>query len=134
MKFYEFTYLVSPELTEQELKETTEKVEALIQENEGNLAKVEKPVKTRLGTPIKNKESAFLCSLNFYIDAQKLAALGQKLSASKSILRFMLSSKKPIKTPAKADTAFPRRRRIVQKEKKVDLKEIEKKLGELLGE
>lgn len=134
MKLYQLTYLISPDLNEEELKKTTQTIEELIQTNEGNLAKVEKPIKTRLGSPIRHKDSAFLNSLNFYINSEKLENLLQKLSALESILRFSINIKKTQKTKIKTAKLFGRKKWAPEKGKKVELKEIEKKLGEILGE
>ncbi len=135
MKLYQLTYLISPDISEEELKETCQKVETLIQENGGSLERVENPAKKRLGYLIKNKGSAFLSSLNFYLESQKLELVKQKLSSAENILRFMLVSKSSLKAPVKPRKIFPVTKKwIPKKEKKVDLKEIEKKLGEILGE
>ncbi len=139
MKLYHLTYLISSELSEEELKTFSQKVETLIQENQGNLQRIEKPVKTNLGTPIEKTGStfgsAFLLSLTFYIDEAKIKQLRQKLFGLQNILRFMLVCKKPAKVPKRPIRAPSITKKWIPKtEKKVELKEIEEKLGEILGE
>lgn len=139
MKLYHLTYLVSPELSEEKLKAFSQKVETLIQENQGNLQKIEKPIKTNLGAPIEKNGStfgsAFVSSLTFYIDKSKVKQLQQKLLGLQDILRFMLVCKKIAKM-GRGRTMAPSitKKWVPKTEKKVELKEIEKKLGEILGE
>lgn len=138
MKLYHLTYLASPELSEEELKTLHQKVETLVQENQGNLQRIEKLVKTNLGTPIEKTGStfgsAFVSSITFYIDKSKIKQFQQKLKGLQNILRFMLVCKKPAKVSSRPARAPSIAKKWTPKiEKKVELKEIEKKLGEILG-
>jgi len=153
MKNYQLTYLISPDLSEEELKNLSEKIKNFIQEETGTLEKITEPSKRELGYPIKKKGEAFLATLNFSFqptadqpkagNPEKLGNLENKLKSEKQILRYLILTKKTIRE---------RPERIIRKEvlpgikkplevtkkvtppKKVELKEIDKKIEEILGE
>ena len=151
MKHYELTYLISPDLLEKEAIELSEKIGSFIQEQGGTLGSNKKPVKKRLGQPIKNKTLAYFGIWNFHLEPEKLGALKKTLEEKQKILRYLLS-KTPIKKILKEKKLERRRNGIItsdfaqksiklskpapapaaKEQKKVELKEIEKKLDEIL--
>ena len=141
MKLYELTCLLSPKLTEEELKNFSEKIFSFVQENEGipteNLSAKEKIAKKKLGSPIRKERQAYLNILNFYFDPQKIEKLKTKLNSENQILRYIILTKK-LPKKAKISRTLSQAPKIEKKVKtpseKVDLKEIEKKLEEILDE
>jgi len=140
MKNYELTYLISPELNEEEIKNISEKINSSIKENGGILDELKNPIKKRIEYSIKNKGEAFLIGLNFHIDPGKLSEIENKLKQELCIFRYIILIKKPVGLIEK-----PRIAKITKdikvsikterpREKKVELKEIEKKLEEILNE
>ena len=134
MKLYELTYLISPELSESELKSLNEKINSLIQKGTGVLNEVKLPIKKRLGQLIKKQREAFLINLSFYLEPDKLGNLEQQLKSEKKILRYLILAKPKIKIAKVRKRPTKVIPKIPVKEKKVELKEIEKKLEEILGE
>jgi len=139
MKNYELTYIVSPELSEEELKELESKITSLIRVENGVLSEVRPPVIKSLSYPIKKKRSAYLISLGFQLAPEKLENLERKLKQEAQIIRYLLLIKPvsgirevmaPIRKP-RLRAALPK---VKKPETKVELKEIEKKLEEILGE
>ena len=134
MHFYELAYLISPELPEEELKSLQEKINSLIQKGAGVLNEIKLPIKKKLAYPIKKQREAFLINFNFYLEPEKLGSLEKELKSEKKILRYLILARpkskiaKVRKRPAKVIPKIP------AKEKKVELKEIEKKLEEILRE
>lgn len=134
MRNYELTCLISPDLSEEELKNLSIKINSFIQEETGVLEKASEPLKKRLGYPIKGKAGAFSVSLNFSLNPEKLENLEKKLKSENQILRYIIL----IKTAGKE--VLPRRKRLREpaahqpRTKKVELKEIDKKIEEILGE
>ena len=140
MKLYELTYLMPLDLPENEVKSLQEKINSFIADGQGALDKIEGITKKRLGGPIKNQTAAQMGTLNFYMGPEKMKDLEKKLKAENQIIRHMILHRKPRKAEA------PRRIRRVapataedsakttEKHKKVEIKEIEKKLEEILGE
>ena len=132
MKNYELTYLISTDASGEELKNLPEKIKSFIQEEEGAIKKTTEPSKTKLGYPIKEKEQGFLTVLNFSLNPEKIANLEKKLKAESQILRYMILNKD---LPEKI--LRPKRTRPELKTKeseKVELKEIDKKIEEILKE
>ena len=132
MKNYELTYLISSDVSVEELKNLSEKIKSSIQEEEGAIKKTTEPSKTKLGYPIKEKEQGFLTILNFSLSPEKIANLEKKLKAENQILRYMILNKDlsekilhPKRTSPKLKT---------KESEKVELKEIEKKIEEILNE
>jgi len=139
MKNYELTYLISPDLSEEESRVFQEKITSRIQEEGGVLYGVTSPAIKSLSYPIKKKWSAYLTWLGFQLAPEKLENLQKKLKQEAQILRYLLSIK-PVSEirEAVAPARKPRLRAALPKVKKpktkVELKEIEKKLEEILGE
>ena len=135
MKSYELTYLISPEVSEEELKSLNEKINSLIYQKEaGVLNEVKIPSKKRLAQPIKKQREAFLTNLSFYLEPDKLENLERQLKSEKKILRYLILVRPKIKV-AKVRKGLPKViPKIPVKEKRVELEEIEKKLEEILGE
>lgn len=135
MKLYELTYLISPDISEEELKNIQEKIDSFLREIGGDLKKKQNPRKIELGYPIKKKGSAYLGGLTFNLAPEKIENLKEKLLTLSEILRFFCTVKKifPEKLPSiKSIVKKP----ITDKQpaKKVELKKIEEKLEEILGE
>lgn len=151
MKYYELTYFISPDLSAEELKSLSSKISGFIKEEEGNLKETSEPIRKKLGSPIKKKGEVFLVNLNFYLNPEKLKNLEKKLKEEDKILRYLIITKKEI-------TKAPAPRRIIKPaivketeetpegprpqieggaygaDKKVELKEIDKKIEEILNE
>lgn len=137
MKLYELTYLVSPELSEEELKNLQGKINSFLKECGADLKKEQNPRRIKLGMPVKKKKNAYLGYSAFDLSPEKIEKLKKDFSSFSEIIRFSCIIKrkfakkfarvKPIKKLG-AQAARP------SKNKKVELKEIEEKLEEILGE
>lgn len=136
MKNYEFIYLISPELFEEDRKDFQSKIISFIQENEGTLDNVTNPVIKKLFYPIKKKNQAFLGVLDFYLEPSNLKNFEKKVKKQNQILRYLILEKKILKIPSKIRKEFLfTKKKMVEKPKiKVEIKEIEKKLEEILSE
>lgn len=137
MKYYELTYLVRPDI--EQVHRFCEEINSLIQEEGGILEKIERPKKKALAYQVKKGSrylnEAFLCSLSFYLDKRKIESLEEKLKKKQELLRFSLVRQKT-KKALKPLREVPKRRKFLrkQKAKKVELKKIEEKIAELIGE
>lgn len=130
MRLYELTYLISPKLTQREAEIFSEKITSLIEG--GVLGEIKKPNKVKLSYPIKKAEEGYLASLNFYTEPERLNDLEKKLKSEPEILRYLILAKK---MPKKVEIfkEIPKIKKL-EKPKKVELEDIEKKLEEILGE
>lgn len=138
MQLYELTYLISPELNEEEIKDFSQKIDSLVSKT-GKIAKSESPRKITLAYPIQKKGEAFLATFEFQSLPQEAENLKKELEKEKNILRFLLIKKRGVEKIKKRLRPAPTIVSADKKEKpkpvkKVELKEIEKKLEEVLKE
>ena len=156
MKFYQLTYLITPDIAEEELKKISEKISGFILTEEGVLDKTTTLIRKKLAYPIKEKREAFSATLNFYLNPEKLENFEKKLKSENQILRYLLLTKKVYKKIApkrvrikpfkiskqslglsEAEISLKSPKKEIppeKKDEKVELKEIDKKIDEILKE
>jgi ribosomal protein S6 len=150
MKVYELTYIISPEISAGEAEAKAKDIDTFLQSKEGVIIRAENPALKTLSYPIKKQSSGFFGVLEFQIEPEKLNEVKEKLEKDSKILRHIIIIKKPVKEQKERRTRKPLPTREVKiaikessfakkdweakPEKKVELKEIEKKLDEILGE
>lgn len=161
MKTYDLTYIISPETSSEEIEAFTKDIESFVQSKMGVIIKQTTPFAKTLAYPIKKFASGFIGSLEFQIEPEVLEELKNKLSKDKKINRHMIVIKYPVKAlklrrsknkdiesfvaqkeptkniviEKKQDEPIIKTEEEIKKEsKKVELKDIEQKLEELLGE
>ena len=137
MKVYKLAYLISPEVSEDDLKTLQEKINSLIQNEEGILDEVAVPTKRELAYPIKKQTMAYLVNLSFRLDPKGLENIEKKLKAEDKILRYSILIKPHIKITLARSRKLPKKVEVLPKKitkPKAELKEIEKKLEEILKE
>jgi ribosomal protein S6 len=122
MRNYELTYLISSSLSEEELKRFQEKIISLIQEVGGTLGETKEPIR---------KKVAYLTTLNFHLSPKKLDSLEKRLKSESQIIRYMILTRR---APKEVPEVAIKPKKIIKPEPKVELKEIEKKLEEILDE
>jgi len=148
MKQYELECLISTEVPEKELGLLTEKVSSFLGEEGGTAIEIKDLIRRGLGYPIKKKRSAYLVIFNFELAPERLKSLEEKLRIEPQLLRYMILTRKMVGRAPRIVLApkrefpkeFPEAKTVPQKsyvpksEKKVELKEIEEKLEEILNE
>ncbi len=139
MRHYELTYLISPELSEEEIRGFQEKIISLIQGVGGSLSEVLEPTRKKMVYPVRKKSSngVYLTTLNFNLSPEKLGGLEKGLKSENQVLRHIILTKPRTKEVLGLSKKVPPSKlpkKIVKPEAKVELKEIEKKLEEILGE
>ena len=152
MKTYELTYIISPEITSEEADAEAKEIESIILSKEGTVLKQLNPIAKTLSYPIKKHASGFFGIIEFQLEPEKLIELKEMLVKDGKIVRHMIIIKEPVKlrkerrTKAKPIPSFEieqkteiepakKEKPISSREKeKVELKDIEQKLDELLGE
>jgi len=150
MRSYEMTYLVASDISEEELKSFSEKINGFITQDLGVLEQEGKPARQRLGYSIKGKNEAFVVTVDFKLSPENLEKLEKKMQAEGKILRYMIATKQPMeKTLARKPKRVPKsllmkvgenpKKETLKTDKKpglqkVELKEIDKKIEEILNE
>jgi ribosomal protein S6 len=133
MKNYELICLLPPILSEKDVAETSEQIKKMISEQSGILQKELKPAKKRFGYQIKQYREGFLLSFLFCLKPDSLSLLEKELKEQKNVLRFMSLTRNPLfkKKEEKQFSSAPEKE---NQKKKVGLKEIDKKINEILKE
>jgi len=160
MKTYELAYIISPETNSEEIEAFAKSLETFVQSKEGTVAKQANPVAKTLAYPIQKTASGFVGSIEFQLEPGFLAELKDIVAKDKKVKRHMIvikypeRAKKQRRTRNKDVDAFiaePKAEKpevkevVIEKtaeeqpapkadDKKVELKDIEQKLEELLGE
>lgn len=132
---YELTYIINPDLSEQEVVTQTDKVAGFINELDGEIKKESPIQKRKLSYPIKKEKEGYFISLDFQLSSDKLEKLNHQLKLEKDILRYLIISKKIQKIRPMRVKKFKERIKVAERPKeKVKLEELDKKLEELLKE
>lgn len=140
MKLYELTYFISPQIKSEEIEKLNQEIGEFIQNNGGTIIKFDAPTPRSLAYQIKKESSVFLVSTEFNSEPEKTKELEKKLQKETRILRYLLT----IKTSGrrlkkriiieKPSFTQPLKEKTKKPGKKVELKEIEEKLDEILKE
>jgi len=146
MRRYELSYLISPDLSEEELKNTLRAMGDFVLEEGGKTERAEDPVRKRLAYPIKDNSEAFLATMYLELEPKKLESLEKKIKSNSRVIRYL------ILTSAPAKPAAPRRKKLPKpteeaeetikgiteekpkKSEKIGLTEIDEKIEEILKE
>jgi ribosomal protein S6 len=156
MKTYELTYIITPDITSEETEAKAKEFESKIQAKEGIILRHTNPTVKPLAYSIKNKISGFFGVLEFQIEPEKLVEFKEEILKDNKILRQIITIKNPVKAKkerrerikpadeAETQEKVEEKTEPVSEEKtepkskdgkeKVELKDIEQKLEELLGE
>jgi len=142
MKTYELTYIITPEIASEEAEAKAREIESLIQAKEGVILAQSNPSAKALSYPIKGRASGFFGAIEFQMEPENLAQIKETLSKDGNIVRHMVIIKEAQRArKIRASKAKPAENledlsmKSKEKEKeKVELKDIEQKLDEILGE
>ena len=149
MKTYELTYIVSPEITSEEAEAKAKEIESAILLREGTILKQSNPIARTLSYAIKGKGSGFMGVLEFQLEPDKFVELEEIVQKDGKIVRHMVIIKKPARIrkervrkpvddilektePIKTEQPKEASEKMPEVKNKVELKDIEKELDELL--
>lgn len=151
MKTYELTYIVSPEITAEEAEAKAKEIESLVLGKEGAIVRQSNPLAKTFSYPIGKSASGFFGVLEFHLEPEKIAELEGTFSKDGKIVRHMLIIKEAAKPrkerrtrispmpaiehlPAQSGKAEQIKETKKEEKTKVELKDIEQTLDEILGE
>jgi len=151
-KIYDLTYLLSPDLNENEAQQLAQQISAGLAESK--IIKTETPRMIGLSYPIKKQTTTFLANIIFETEPAKLVEIKNNLEKEEKILRFLLTNRKrlpetpiiapaeplasaepepsPIKKPAKSSKS-KKAEPSKDQEQETDLKQIGDDLDEILN-
>lgn len=138
---YELLYIIPANYSDQEIDGVISKITQTIEKAGVKITRNENLGKLKLAYPIKHARHGFYVLVNFEAESTAVAGLDRELRLLPEIIRFQ-ALKLEAKAPAKEikmvsyeapRTEEPRRREPAPApKKKVDLKELDKKLDEIL--
>jgi ribosomal protein S6 len=139
MKLYELTYLVSAELSPEQMETLSKKISSLILEN-GEIIGLIAPDKKNLTYPIKKQNAALLSQVKFNFEPELIDKFKKEINKEKEILRIMLIEKKNMRIKKKSRNSILEPKLISEdiktpagrSKQKDDLDKIEEKLDEIL--
>lgn len=132
MRNYTLNCIFPPELTGDEIIEKRGAISLFIQDEGGSIIRTSDMGTVDLGYKINNREKGYFELFNFSIDPEKLPSIEFKLKDMKDLLRFMIEHKKPTKGRDVAKMASVSKKEEGSKAQKANLKEIDKKIEEIL--
>ncbi len=136
VKNYELTFLISPDLTEEEASKVQKTLASFIQEKEGTLINENSPVMRNLGYAVKDKLQAYIADLEFSLNQSFITEINKKVKENESVIRYILFKKEkvsdkkqkrrqPKEEPQKTEKKAPQ---------KTSLGDIDKKIDEILND
>ena len=155
LPFYELTYIIPGNLSEDEHPKVQEKVNSLLKQVEAQITSTEDLGKKKLAYPIKHLRHGFYKTLTFYLEPTKLKEIENELKLEANILRFLVirsheKTEAEIAAEEKAKTSRVKdkiaektkeakaeekvKKEVKTEKKKVSLEDLDKKLDELLEE
>ena len=144
---YEILYIVPAIYTEDELKNTTNKIEALLKEQGAEVLETQNIGKLKFAYPIEKQTIGFYILVTFNIEKDLLKKLNRALQLEKDVLRFMVTKKivkdknkevKEVKIKEFKKEDITEKKKEKKKEpsraekEKIKLEDIEEKLDTLL--
>lgn len=131
--YYEISYLISPNLSEDEAVSFEGQLRAILGTYEADVESWDSPRRRQLAYPIEGEREAYLGALRFSMDATCAHKLQEKLKSEKSIMRSFFA--RWVKPPVRIRPPF---RAVspptpVETQTRTDEKALEDKLEEILG-
>jgi len=130
MKRYELTYFIPPILNSEEVKKIVQEDDSYIVSKGGEIVNSQLPIRKTLVHPIKKQKSAYLVTLEFYFNQEKISEL-KEIEKRKEILRTFLIEK--IKVKPKETKIKPVKLKKVSQKKVEELEKIGEKIEEIFG-
>lgn len=128
-KFYELAFLISPLLDQKQVETLIQEIKELILQKGGKIESEIPGAKRKLGYPILKFSEAILAGFVFFSPNPIAAEIKNEIRLKKDILRYILFRKqKKVFIPRKKISS-PQSK---SKPKKVELKDLDKKLEEIL--
>ena len=144
VKNYELTYLIVPELSDEQAKSYHEKIGSFILEDGGIVGNQILPQKRTLAYNINKKGSAFMATFIFKGEPAVLDKLAKKIKEEEQILRHIIlekiTRKEKIKSRAKIHAENKKEHSAKEENvirhrefQKTEMKDIDKKIEEILN-
>ncbi|MFN3284751.1 MAG: 30S ribosomal protein S6 [bacterium] len=94
-KEYEIVFILRPDLDDQQVRETVERVAGRITERGGTVLATEPWGKRRLAYPIRKHREGFYVLLRFELDVQRVQDLKNAVALVEEVIRFLVCEALP---------------------------------------
>ena len=89
MNMYELTYIITPVLSEDNIKDMVTRVNKYIEDNGGSVKEVDEWGSRRLAYPIKKKRNGYYVNLYFEGPGELIARLERAMEIDDNLLRYL---------------------------------------------
>ena len=86
---YEFTYIITPVISDEQTKDIVRRVSKFIEDNGGNVLEVDEWGSKRLAYPINKKRNGYYVNLYFEASGEIIPRLERALEIDDNILRYL---------------------------------------------
>jgi len=86
---YEFTYIITPVLSEEQIKDTVKRVNKLVESNGGKVLEVDEWGSRRLTYQIKKKRNGYYVNMYFEASGEIVIRLERAMEIDDNILRYL---------------------------------------------
>ena len=90
MRYYEFIYIVSPEVEDEDLEKVTARVGQLITDGGGELVRLESWGRRRLAYPIRKFREGHYILTHVQLDPEAISGLKERLALTEEVIRYLL--------------------------------------------
>lgn len=129
MRYYQL-FFITAIISEQEKESLLEKIDKIIQKNNGTLEEMGVMKKTVFGYEIEKQKRGCLGSCKFYFSSDKIENFKKDLKKIEEIIRFIIIKER--KYSHFSFKEFNSALQQISKKERVDISEIDKKLEEIL--
>ena len=89
MRDYEFTFIVQPNLEDEDRTALVEQVQTWITEAGGNVVKVDHWGQRKLAYPIEDYEQGYYVLMNVQMTGEEIRELERRMQISEPVLRYL---------------------------------------------
>ena len=100
MRYYEFMYIVNPEIEADDLQEVTARVGQMIADGGGEVLRLESWGRRRLAYPIRRFREGHYIVAYIQLDPEAIAGLKGRLALTEEVIRYLLVKTEEIPTQA----------------------------------
>ena len=100
MRYYEFMYIVNPEIETDDLQEVTARVGQMIADGGGEVLRLESWGRRRLAYPIRRFREGHYIVAYIQLDPEAIAGLKGRLALTEEVIRYLLVKTEEIPTQA----------------------------------
>jgi small subunit ribosomal protein S6 len=106
LRYYEFTYIVNPEIETDDLQQLTARVGQIIADAGGEVLRLESWGRRRLAYPIRKFREGHYVVTYIQLDPEAIAGLKSRLALVEEVIRYLLVKTEEI--PSQAAPTVPR--------------------------